>query len=291
MPHQCTDCGRQFDDGSKEMLSGCPNCGGTKFQFLPDGQAEEPTPEEPPSVEEPGSSVARKVGSAATAVRDFVGSSAPESNSPASTERPPTPESNSGAQRSELSATADSQGSELSTAAEPKGSELSTTAEPQRSDDTSTSSAGTTERRSEHTSPSTPDHSTETTTDSADSLREPEPASMQTAESENDAQASARSEVISPEELPPKPEQSGWEQTTPGPQTEPEPEPDTPEQTERPDLSELRAELNQQFESIKVLEPGQYELNLMELFDREEYIIALQEDGKYTVQVPEHWQD
>jgi predicted nucleic acid-binding Zn-ribbon protein len=114
---------------------------------------------------------------------------------------------------------------------------------------------------------------------------------MQTAESENDAQASARSEVISPEELPPKPDQSGWEQTTPGPQTEPDSEPTAAEQTDRPDLSELRAELNQQFESIKVLEPGQYELNLMELYDREEYIIALQEDGKYTVQVPEHWQD
>lgn len=59
----------------------------------------------------------------------------------------------------------------------------------------------------------------------------------------------------------------------------------------RPDLSELRAELNDQFESIRVLEPGQYELNLMELFDREEYIVALQEDGKYTIQVPERWSE
>jgi predicted nucleic acid-binding Zn-ribbon protein len=40
-----------------------------------------------------------------------------------------------------------------------------------------------------------------------------------------------------------------------------------------------------------VLEPGQYELNLMELYDREEYIIALQEDGKYSIQVPDRWQD
>jgi len=114
---------------------------------------------------------------------------------------------------------------------------------------------------------------------------------MQTADSENDAQASARSEVISPDELPPKPEQSGWDRTTPALQPESETDEPEPEQTDRPDLSELRAELNQQFESIKVLEPGQYELNLMELFDREEYIIALQEDGKYTVQVPEHWQE
>ncbi|OYR80528.1 hypothetical protein DJ71_14695, partial [Halorubrum sp. E3] len=30
MPHQCTTCGRTFPDGSKEMLSGCPDCGGNK---------------------------------------------------------------------------------------------------------------------------------------------------------------------------------------------------------------------------------------------------------------------
>ncbi|PSP17737.1 hypothetical protein BRC62_04250, partial [Halobacteriales archaeon QH_10_67_13] len=58
---------------------------------------------------------------------------------------------------------------------------------------------------------------------------------------------------------------------------------------DRPDLSELREELNDQFESIKVLQPGRYELNLMELYDREEYIIALQEDGKYSIQLPEQW--
>src|SRR6056297_872855 len=37
MPHQCTNCGRTFPDGSKEMLSGCPDCGGNKFQFEPSG--------------------------------------------------------------------------------------------------------------------------------------------------------------------------------------------------------------------------------------------------------------
>jgi len=59
----------------------------------------------------------------------------------------------------------------------------------------------------------------------------------------------------------------------------------------RPGLSELREELNDQFESIRVIEPGQYELNLMELYDREEYIITLQEDGKYTIQVPDRWEE
>jgi hypothetical protein len=56
-----------------------------------------------------------------------------------------------------------------------------------------------------------------------------------------------------------------------------------------PNLDELREELNSQFESIKVLDPGKYELNLMELYDREEYIISLQEDGRYVIEVPESW--
>jgi hypothetical protein len=57
----------------------------------------------------------------------------------------------------------------------------------------------------------------------------------------------------------------------------------------RPDLEELRRELNDQFESIKIVEPGQYELNLMELYNREEYIIALREDGRYAIEAPETW--
>jgi predicted nucleic acid-binding Zn-ribbon protein len=124
-------------------------------------------------------------------------------------------------------------------------------------------------------------------------------------DTEDAAQASARSELVSQDELPSTSEtERGWEQTTPGPRNRTDTtdtavtdtettgtDDDITAATERPDLSELRAELNQQFESIKVVKPGEYELNLMELFDRQEYIIALQEDGKYTVQVPEHWQD
>ncbi|MFB6162929.1 MAG: Zn-ribbon containing protein, partial [Halococcoides sp.] len=29
MPHLCTSCGRSFPDGSSEMLTGCPDCGGS----------------------------------------------------------------------------------------------------------------------------------------------------------------------------------------------------------------------------------------------------------------------
>lgn len=56
---------------------------------------------------------------------------------------------------------------------------------------------------------------------------------------------------------------------------------------ETPDLSQLREELNDQFESIRIVDHGQYELNLMELYKREEFIIALQENGRYVIEVPE----
>ncbi|MFC7113995.1 Zn-ribbon containing protein [Natronoarchaeum sp. GCM10025703] len=51
----------------------------------------------------------------------------------------------------------------------------------------------------------------------------------------------------------------------------------------------MRAELNDQFESIKIVRPGEYELNLMELYDREEYIVSLMEDGRYAIEVPDAW--
>ncbi|WP_336336241.1 OapC/ArvC family zinc-ribbon domain-containing protein [Haloarcula brevis] len=200
MPHQCTDCGRGFDDGSKEMLSGCPNCGGNKFQYRPEGADISGTPDaEPPEPPGPDSSVARTVGKTAASVRDLVGGSGADAD------------------------------------------------------------------------PQDPSHSTDSPSTPA----------------EDSAQASARGDVVEPDELPsnvPSASESDHQFRPVGADPDPPAEPD---QEDRPDLEELRAELNDQFESIKVLEPGQYELNLMELYDREEYIIALQEDGHYSIQVPE----
>ena len=34
MAHKCTKCGREFPDGSNEILKGCPSCGGKKFLFV-----------------------------------------------------------------------------------------------------------------------------------------------------------------------------------------------------------------------------------------------------------------
>jgi predicted nucleic acid-binding Zn-ribbon protein len=223
MPHQCTDCGRGFDDGSKEMLSGCPNCGGNKFQYQPEGTDISETPDaEPPEPPGPDSTVARTVGKTAASVRDFVSSSATDGDHSAEQSRP------------DADPSAESQ-------------------------------------------PSDPSHSPDSPS------TEPEPR----AATEDSAQASARGDIVEPDELPsdvPSASESEHQFRPVGADPDLSEE---PAQEDRPDLEELRAELNDQFESIKVLEPGQYELNLMELYDREEYIIALQEDGHYSIQVPE----
>ncbi|MEM0350402.1 MAG: Zn-ribbon containing protein, partial [Archaeoglobaceae archaeon] len=39
-------------------------------------------------------------------------------------------------------------------------------------------------------------------------------------------------------------------------------------------------------ESIKILAPGMYEINLEKLLEREEIIIALEEDGRYIIHLP-----
>jgi predicted nucleic acid-binding Zn-ribbon protein len=329
MPHQCTDCGRTFEDGSKEMLSGCPDCGGNKFQFIPadavDESVEANSPGDPPS----RSSSAGAVSKAATTVRDWVGGGSDEPDRPSDRDRPAgespsgewpksatedydTPAEKAAARTSdEPAASADASATTDSTVdrSTPDASSADATA------DASTADASTADAQSEAAS------STHTEPDSDDGTIQ-----ARTAGDEDNAQASARSDVVSPDELPegtatppadgpetaevptnesesaPEPESTagGRESSTESPDV-PGPSPDTgddrhevadPADTQiedRPDLDELREELNQQFESIKILNPGQYELNLMELYDREEYIISLREDGRYVIDVPDSW--
>ncbi len=33
MPHQCLKCGNTFEDGSPQLLKGCPQCGGNRFFY------------------------------------------------------------------------------------------------------------------------------------------------------------------------------------------------------------------------------------------------------------------
>jgi len=54
---------------------------------------------------------------------------------------------------------------------------------------------------------------------------------------------------------------------------------------------EARRELMDQFETIRIVEPGSYELNLMNLYEEDQKIIALQEDGRYQVSLPTGFDD
>jgi len=38
MPHKCTKCGREYKDGSTEILKGCESCGGKKFLYVKEAE-------------------------------------------------------------------------------------------------------------------------------------------------------------------------------------------------------------------------------------------------------------
>jgi hypothetical protein len=242
MPHQCTNCVHVFADGSKEMLSGCPDCGGNKFQYHPGEVPEEaPTDAEPPERE--GGSVTGAVGRAANKVRDAVSTDSDPApgNAETAPERPSADSGDEDAVDSGTSPVTDSPAADSDTAPETGGTEAS---------------GGT----------GAPDSTVDDDTGSVNAAP---------ADYEDSAQADARSEIVDRNSLPDASEGRVVK------------EPDAPE--ERPDLEDLRSELNDQFESIRIVAPGQYELNLMELYDRQEYIIALQEDGQYVIEVPDAW--
>ncbi|ELZ41300.1 hypothetical protein C463_13684 [Halorubrum californiense DSM 19288] len=225
MPHQCTSCGRTFPDGSKEMLSGCPDCGGNKFQFKPAGATAD-----------------ADSGGAADSGNEAPGSAAGPSGSAAdqSDRTPPTPAEGSAPVANDES--------------EPTPDERAADRRPADSADPTPSDAA-----------ASPDSATDGTEQIADRS------------DEDTAQASARSEVVSPDELDRASRDVDPAETPPA------------EEEPQPGIDALRDELNDQFESIRIVSPGQYELNLMELYDRQEYIISLQEDGRYVIEMPDAW--
>jgi len=241
MPHQCTNCGRTFPDGSKEMLSGCPDCGGNKFQFEPAGQTADDQPANDSSANSPPD--------------DSSANSPPDASTGESVTIDPSPAESPSAER--------------------------------------------------QTSPP----ETEGYDDDGDVSSETPAASS----GEAPAQSTARSDVVDSSEFtaagamgpsgesPVEPSGAGEQptdkQSTAGePATAVDGAAETPADQPTPDeetsnLDQLRKELNDQFESIRIVSPGQYELNLMELYDREEYIISLREDGRYVIEVPDSWGD
>ncbi|MUV59941.1 Zn-ribbon containing protein [Halobacterium sp. CBA1126] len=248
MPHQCTNCGHVFADGSKEMLSGCPDCGGNKFQYHPGDVDEAPAdppadadaePPEPP--EQEGSSVAGAVGRAANKVRDAVTSD-------------PDPAARTTGDDAGATDAADASSADAETDPVAPETEASAFADEPDADSSSAPETG----------------------GEGDEPAEAIDANTATGD-EDAAQADARSSVVDTDSLPDAPSEGRVVK-----------EPDDPD--DRPDIEALRQELNDQFESIRIVAPGQYELNLMELYDRQEYIIALQEDGQYVIEVPDAWE-
>jgi predicted nucleic acid-binding Zn-ribbon protein len=51
MPHKCTKCGREYKDGSTEILKGCASCGGKKFLYVKEAEIHKDVLEEK-SIEE-----------------------------------------------------------------------------------------------------------------------------------------------------------------------------------------------------------------------------------------------
>jgi uncharacterized protein len=51
MPHKCTKCGREYPDGSTEILKGCGSCGGKKFLYVKEAEINKDVLEEK-SIEE-----------------------------------------------------------------------------------------------------------------------------------------------------------------------------------------------------------------------------------------------
>ncbi|WP_049911818.1 OapC/ArvC family zinc-ribbon domain-containing protein [Natrinema limicola] len=296
MPHQCTNCGRTFADGSKEMLSGCPDCGGNKFQFAPataatadsSGGAGDTEAADAESTES-GSVTSR----ATETVRDWI-TRDDDSTDGRNRQSPDpavqsTPDGSSAAVESEQSW--------------PSSGEADTT-EADGATGEAFAEWPETARR--------PENRTDTQTETIDESGDREPSHQQSdeptttlADDENSAQADARSEVISAGDLPthtdgaavsePRHGVDADEPTdaaTAGDDQPPEHGRVVSEPSgDRPSIDDLREELNKQFESIKIVRPGQYELNLMELYNREEYIISLQEDGRYVIDVPDSWRD
>lgn len=295
MPHKCTTCARNFEDGSKEMLSGCPNCGGTTFQYLPDGgtvtessesidSTSQPGVQPPDRPEVPGSTVAETIGRATTKVRDLV------ADVPGNTTGPERPRNGAGPERSGGVAGPEHSGDGLEatvTMADDAGEEGADESEIP-SENVAQSSA----RREMVAPEELPDGPRSagigvgsTGNEGVDRGSDPESASPAAgstglAERNRSGRREGGDAAVAPGSS--APESSEPPQNPEGRVV------DTPA-SDSPDISELRKELNDQFEGIRILDPGQYELNLMELYEREETIIALRENGRYVIEPPESW--
>jgi len=234
------------------MLSGCPDCGGNKFQFEPAGS----TADDQPADTEPSTddAVDSPPGAANSPPDASTGESVtidPEPADNASADRQTSPPETEG-----YEGDADA-GSEQPAAASGE-SPAQSTARSDVVDSSELTAAGA-------MGPST-----------------------ESAEEASGEQPSAEQSTPAAGDTPTEP--SAADQPDPAAEQSASADQSTPDE-EQSNLHQLRKELNDQFESIRIVSPGQYELNLMELYDREEYIISLREDGRYVIEVPDSWGD
>jgi predicted nucleic acid-binding Zn-ribbon protein len=275
------------------MLAGCPDCGGNKFQFRPKGSVSVTESQSRPDVPESTPSKSTDPGKTrTTTLREWArkkvtsGSGtadpSPPSGQPASTRQTTSTRQSASAGSSSTGSSTDAEQSTSTTRLESFADTSGDSPDAESTADPTTDGPPTT---------------ADPPTDDAEAV--------ETSDQEDVAQADARSGVVRKNELPDlpatdedRPPEEGIPANRPtqdrppagGPPENRSPQDHPSEDHEpRPDLAQLREELNDQFESIKVVEPGQYELNLMELYDREEYIIELQENGRYVIEVPDAW--
>ncbi len=261
------------------MLSGCPNCGGNKFQFRPSSATESAETTSNPAGNSGESSQSGPTPEQKENVAGGTEAHVEDRTRDSSTDRTATDQDDSNSERPRLSPSSKKWPGQEEPTSRPEPPEPST-------------SPGSSESTSEPRTDADPtqDDAVEIDTDRQ---------SLGDDSTEDTAQASARSDVVSPDELAAASrttagddESVGTDESRPDQPARPSDSDGKviePSSDERPDLDELRAELNQQFESIRIVAPGEYELNLMELYDRTEYIISLQEDGRYVIEVPDTW--
>ena len=297
MPHQCTNCGKVFADGSKEMLSGCPECGGNKFQFRPSGSSGDPSSsaraDPAPTTDSNLASSARAASSAGSA---RSGGTAGRGEAPAGDASRPADDSDAESTvRGWVKRRISDRGGDGESGEGDVGGDTSVSG---TAPDTTATNSTVTDSTATDSTASSSAAAGGTATGERDV--EPSDSGPETAESnpvapespavdphdtpEDNAQASARSDVVSPSEL-----AEAADDPADAPPSDVDGRVIEPKSDDRPGLDELREELNNQFESIRIISPGQYELNLMELYDRNEYIISLQEDGRYVIEVPDAW--
>jgi hypothetical protein len=319
MPHECTNCGKVFPDGSKEMLSGCPDCGGNKFQFRPSGASGsggdarstgDRTGTTGGSTDASSETASDRRSSRRSEAAEGGGSESPTwqrtaeraTETESQTEDAPRRSTSTDARADSGNAGASQSGASRSDAprSDASSSEVSRDDQPRglsgRAADAGRTvrdwmNGGNSNDAADEASASADARSDDATSEPSDSPGDADPSGAPEAPAREDsAQASARTDVVSPDEIEAAASHAAVDDAD-TPPTDADGTVIEPEDDDRPDLADLREELNNQFESIKIVRPGEYELNLMELYDRNEYIISLREDGRYVIEVPDAWGD